>query len=108
MMMALSILALVAASTFAAMSQANRFAITNRVYTCAQTLVQNQIDTFLSVGPFYPQSDLIPAELATGTNTTNNIPIYADTASAASIDDDIAKRSARRVRDAVSFDRVVI
>jgi prepilin-type N-terminal cleavage/methylation domain-containing protein len=31
MMMALSILALAAASTFAAMSQANRFAITNRV-----------------------------------------------------------------------------
>jgi type II secretory pathway pseudopilin PulG len=85
MMMALSILALVAASTFAAMSQANRFAITNRVYTCAQALVQNQIDTFLSVGPFNPQSDLIPAELATGTNTTNNIPIYADTASAATI-----------------------
>ena len=87
MMMALSILALVAASTFAAMSQANRFAVTNRVYTCAQTLVQNQIDTFLSVGPFYPQFNppLVPTELATGTNTSNNIPIYADTVTAATI-----------------------
>ena len=87
MMMALAILALVAASTFAAMSQANRFAITNRVYTCAQTLVQNQIDTFLSVGPFYPQFDpaLVPTELAAGTTTTNNVPIYADTATAATV-----------------------
>jgi hypothetical protein len=85
--MALSILALVAASTFAAMSQANRFAVTNRVYTCAQTLVQNQIDTFLSVGPFYPQLNpsLIPTELATGTTTTDNVPIYADTASGAAV-----------------------
>jgi type II secretory pathway pseudopilin PulG len=87
MMMALAILALVAASTFAAMSQANRFAITNRVYTCAQTLVQNQIDTFLSVGPFNPQLNppLIPSELATGTTTTTNVSIYADTATAATV-----------------------
>ncbi len=83
MMMALAILALVGASTFAAMSRANRFAITNRVYTCAQTLVQSQIDTFLSVGPFYPQLSppLVPTELATGTTTTTDIPIYADSAS---------------------------
>ena len=87
MMMALAILALVAASTFAAMSQANRFAITNRVYTCAQTLVQNQIDTFLSVGPFNPQLNppLVPTELATGTTTTNNVQIYADTASGGTV-----------------------
>src|SRR5437879_7810837 len=79
MMMALSILALVAASTFAAMSQANRFAVTNSVYTCAQTLVQNQIDTFLSVGPFYPQfiPPLVPTDRATGPNTSTNIPTYA-------------------------------
>jgi hypothetical protein len=87
MMMALAILALIAASTFAAMSQANRFAITNRVYTCAQTIVQNQIDTFLSVGPFNPQLNpaLIPSELATGTTTTNNVSIYADTETAATV-----------------------
>jgi type II secretory pathway pseudopilin PulG len=80
MMMALGILALVAASTFAAMSQANRFAVANRVYTCAQILVQNQIDAFLSVGPFYPQysPSIVPNELATGTTTTNNVPIYND------------------------------
>jgi prepilin-type N-terminal cleavage/methylation domain-containing protein len=87
MMMALAILALVAASTFAAMTQANRFAVTTRVYTCAQTLVQTQIDTFLSVGPFYPQLSppLVPAELAAGTTTTNNVPIYADTASGSTL-----------------------
>ena len=87
MMMALAILALVAASTFAAMTQANRFAVTNRVYTCAQTVVQNQIDTFLSVGPFYPQLNpaLVPTELATGTTTTNNVPIYTDTASGSAV-----------------------
>ena len=85
-MMALAILGLVAASTFAAMSQANRFAITNRVYTCAQTIVQNQIDTFLSVGPFDPQLSppLVPSELATG-STTTSVPIYADTATAATV-----------------------
>ena len=85
--MALAILALVAASTFAAMSQANRFAVINRVYTCAQTLVQNQIDTFLSVGPFYPQLTpaLVPTELAAGTTTTNNVPIYADSTSGSTL-----------------------
>ena len=87
MMMALAILALIAASTFAAMSQANRFAITNRVYTCAQTLVQSQIDSFLSAGPFDPQFSppLVPTELATGTTTTNNVQIYADTASGSTV-----------------------
>lgn len=87
MMMALAILALVAASTFAAMSRANRFATTNRVYTCAQTVVQNQIDSFLSVGPFNPQLNppLVPTELATGTTTTNNVQIYADTASGSTV-----------------------
>ena len=87
MMMALAVLALVAASTFAAMSHANRFAVTNRVYTCAQTVVQNQIDTFLSVGPFDPQLSppLVPTELATGTTTTTNVPIYSDSASGGAV-----------------------
>lgn len=87
MVMALAILALIGASTFAAMSQANRFAAANRVYTCAQTLVQNQIDSFLSAGPFDPQSNppLVPTELATGTTTTNNVQIYADTASGGTV-----------------------
>src|SRR5438552_4887597 len=95
MMMALAILALVAASTFAAMSRANRYAVTNRVYTCAHTLVQSQIDTFLSVGPFYPQLSppLVPTELATGTTTTTNVPIYADSASGSTVVDGTMTRT---------------
>lgn len=86
-MVALAILALAASAAFASLTQANKFAVSHRVYTCAQTLAQNQIDAFLSAGPFYPQLNpaLIPPELIAGTATTAGITIYADSATNAAV-----------------------
>jgi len=87
MMMALSILGLVTGSTFTSMSQANKFAVSNRVYTCAQTVAQNQVDAFLTAGPFYPDASpaLVPTELTTGTTTTNGVTIYTDSATGSNV-----------------------
>jgi hypothetical protein len=60
--------------------QMNMSATSNRVYTCAETIAQNQIDGFLSAQPYSPQLSQIPTELVTGT-TTSTVPIYTDPAS---------------------------
>jgi type II secretory pathway pseudopilin PulG len=75
---ALALLTLSVAGTFPVLTQANTIAVTNRAHTCAEILVQNEIDAFLTAAPFYPQFSLIPAELVTGTTTQNNVAIYTD------------------------------
>ena len=49
-----------------------------RLYTGAQTVVQNQIDLVLSDGPFNPQYSQVPPELVVGTQTQTNVAIYLD------------------------------
>jgi hypothetical protein len=68
----------------------NSSAVANRIYTCAQTIAQNQIDAFLSAQPYSPRhiaddgtayprtaTPLIPANLSVGT-TTSTPTIYND------------------------------
>lgn len=80
-MVALSILSLVATSAFTSLGHANKRAVDNRVHTCAQALVQNQIDAFLTAGPFYPQLDppIVPPELVVA-KSTPTMPVYTDPA----------------------------
>ncbi len=87
LMVATAILALVAGTVVTAMGQANNYAFSHRVYTCAQTLAQNEIDAFLSAAPFHPQLNppLVPPALVEGTTMNNNVQIYADPESGGSI-----------------------
>ena len=77
----LMILVLAASSMFFALSQMNRMASESRLATAAQFIVQSQIDTIQSDSPFIPQNSQIPPELAVGTTSSNNVPIYIDPAS---------------------------
>src|SRR6266851_1542996 len=77
-MVGLALLTLIAASAIWSLTQMNRFAVSDRLATCAETIAQNQVDAFLMAGPFSVQLSLIPAELAIGTTTIANVPIYTD------------------------------
>src|SRR3954470_3598654 len=59
-MMAVSVLGIASGSAIFGLSQLNSFATTNRLYTTAQTIAQNQIDLILTKGPFDPTSDKYP------------------------------------------------
>jgi len=74
-----------AAGTFAVMGKINEFASVSRLYTCASTIAQNQIDHILSDSPFNPSFNppQIPAVLTTdasrgGPLVQTNVPINTD------------------------------
>ena len=101
-LVSLGVLTLVAGSVSWSLTQLNFSAASNRIYTCAQTIVQNEIDAFLSAEPYSPRhiaddgtayprtaTPLIPAALTTGTFSTGIVTpttgglvtIYTDPAS---------------------------
>jgi len=57
----ITLLALVAGSVLFGLNQLNYYAATNRLYTAAQTLAQNQIDLILTAGPFDPGNNKYPS-----------------------------------------------
>jgi type II secretory pathway pseudopilin PulG len=91
-MIACSVLALIAACTIWGLNQLNYYASVSRLYTVAQTLAQNQIDIVLTRAPFNPATSQYPNPnvLQVGTYysdpTTPNtlyatqrlVPIYTD------------------------------
>lgn len=76
--MALAVLGTMSAGCFVGFNSLNSYAVSSRLYSEAQTCVQNQIDLILSDGPFDPTRNKIPAVLTVGTTTTPNVFIYRD------------------------------
>jgi len=74
------ILVIAASTIFFAFTQLNRLASEARLYTAAQFIVQSKINTIQADTPFVPQNGQVPTELALGTTSSNNVPIYVDPA----------------------------
>lgn len=90
-----TIMGLVGGSVLFALNLLNYYATANRLYTCAQTLAQNQVDLILTKGPFDPSQSLFPTPnvLNVGTyysdpstpntlyGSSRNVTLYKDPAS---------------------------
>lgn len=75
---ALAVLGTVSLGCYMGLTSVNAYAVSSRLYSEAQTCVQNQIDLILSKGPFDVMNNKIPSVLAIGTTTTPNVFIYRD------------------------------
>ena len=86
----LALLTLVVTTSIWALSQMNSTATANRIYTCAETLAQNEIDAFLTATPYSPRhiaddgtayprtaTPLVPGALTIVANGTTPIVIPA-------------------------------
>ena len=84
-MVASAILVLIGATALYALTFTNRNAVSSRVQTAAQSVVQNQIDQILTRGPYVPTNSPpdIPAVLKSGTTVANNVPVFVDPESGA-------------------------
>ena len=77
-LIATTLVGLLAASAIWALAQANTYASISRLYTGAETAAQNQIDLILTDGPFNPQLGQIPPELTLGTSAPQTVTIYSE------------------------------
>ena len=81
---AMLLLGIGVASSITALSNMNAKANMSRNETGAYTAAQNQIDAFLSNGPFNPQktnldgTSQIPPELKIGSTVVANVPVYKE------------------------------
>lgn len=73
---AVSILGLMAAGSIWTLTQMNNYASVTRLYTGAETVAQNRIDEILSESPFKPQEGDVPKVLAL---TTADSCAHSDT-----------------------------
>lgn len=73
----MGILALILGSGFMALNTFNRLARVSRLYTCAETVVRNEIDLLLSVR-FMPQTGDVHPALAIGTRVQTDLIVYVD------------------------------
>ncbi len=83
--LSIGVMGIATSATMAGLLKMNNNAALSRVRTGASTAAQNQIDYLLSIQPYNPQRNQVPAELATGTLSTGTasnptIPIYIDPA----------------------------
>jgi prepilin-type N-terminal cleavage/methylation domain-containing protein len=72
---AISILGIAVAYIVGTLTKFNAFAATARNSTGAYSIVMNQVDLFLSIGPFNPSKGEIPAQTES-TNNPSNLPTY--------------------------------
>src|SRR5438046_3171600 len=79
-LVATSLLGLLAGSAIWTLTQANSYAAVSRLRTGAENAAQNQIDLILTDGPFNPQNTPpeIPAELQVGTSAPQTVTIYTE------------------------------
>ncbi|MBA3960547.1 MAG: prepilin-type N-terminal cleavage/methylation domain-containing protein [Chthoniobacterales bacterium] len=79
-LVAATLLAILAAGSLWALSQANNYASINRLYTGAETAAQNRIDYLLSDSPFNPQDGAFgtTGEWNVGSSITPNVAIYTE------------------------------
>lgn len=76
--MALAVLGTMAGGCYVGFNSINTYSISSRLYSEAQTCVQNQIDLILSKDPFDVTTNKVPTVLTLGTTTTPNVFIYQD------------------------------
>ena len=88
-LVATSLLGLLAGSALWALSQANNYASVTRLYTGAETAAQNQIDLVLTDGPFNPQTGEVPPELQLGTSAAQTVTIYTEPGGVSGLTHDI-------------------
>jgi len=81
-LVATSLLGLLAAGSIWTLNQANNYASVSRLYTGAETAAQNQIDYLLADSPFNPQNGEIGStnEWAVGTSPAQTVTIYTEPA----------------------------
>lgn len=79
-LVAVTVLGILAGSSIWALTQANNYASIARLYTGAETAAQNQVDYLLADSPFNPQSNELGTtnEWTTGTSSTENVTIYSE------------------------------
>ncbi len=79
-LVATSLLVLLAGSSIWALTQANNYASIARLYTGAETAAQNRIDYLLTDSPFNPQSGEFGTtnEWAVGTSGIQTVTIYSE------------------------------
>ena len=79
-LVATTLLGLLAASSIWALTQANNYASISRLYTGAETVAQNRIDYLLSDAPFNPQSGELGStnEWAVGGAVQAGVVIYTE------------------------------
>lgn len=77
---ALTVVAIVAAAAFWSLTVTNRQAAANRLFTVAQAIAQNQIELFQTDSPFNPQLNpaQVPLSLQIDTRSKQNVIIYTD------------------------------
>ena len=83
-LVATTLLGLLAGSAIWALTQANNYASIARLYTGAETAAQNQIDLILTDSPFNPQNDpaQVPASIALGLHAPQTVTLYSEPAGA--------------------------
>jgi len=83
-LVATTLLGLLAGSAIWALTQANNYASIARLYTGAETAAQNQIDLILTDSPFNPQNNpvQIPASIALGLHAPQTVTLYSEPAGA--------------------------
>jgi type II secretory pathway pseudopilin PulG len=57
-----------------------RMASLNRMHTAALAIARTEMEAMRSLVPFNPQLNQVPADLAIGSHTTTDVPIYVDPA----------------------------
>ena len=77
-LVALTLVGLVAVASLWSLSDVNRQAAANRLFTEAQAVAQNQIELFQTDGPFNPQLGQIPLSLQVDKRWKQGITIYTD------------------------------
>ena len=90
-LVATSLLGLLAGSAVWTLTQANSYAAIARLHTGAENAAQNQIDLILTDGPFNPQNTPaeIPPELQVGTSAPQTVTIYTEPAGAGGLTHDV-------------------
>src|SRR6202011_5831057 len=67
LMLALALIGGVSATSIWSLTDTNRQAAANRLFTEAQVVAQNQVELFQTDGPFNPQLSQVPLELQVDT-----------------------------------------
>lgn len=76
--LAVTMIALVGASSVWAFTAVNRYAFVNRLFTAAQGVARSQIELVQIDTPFNPQFSQVPPDLVIGTRTDTGVTIYSD------------------------------
>jgi prepilin-type N-terminal cleavage/methylation domain-containing protein len=78
LMLALALIGGVSATSIWSLTDTNRQAAANRLFTEAQIVAQNQVELFQTDGPFNPQLSQVPLALQVDTRQKQGMAVYTD------------------------------